>query len=220
MDIRIKDTLRRVLTIIKPKPDINPADWANIFLYVAGGESRFAGRYNTTLMPYQYEMLAVGNDKRYQRITFMLASQTGKSQVITAYILYYTHYKPRPNGIYFPKDTLMKKFADDRLAPSISNSPEIRPLFKKAIEDRQSTQEDKQASKCATHSKTMVEQANTDVEIALEAITARLDMLENHSEGANTKMSDHDVRIAKLEIQISIELRNINEKLDRLMSGR
>jgi phage terminase large subunit GpA-like protein len=130
VDIRIKDTLRRVLTIIKPKPDINPADWANIFLYVAGGESRFAGRYNTTLMPYQYEMLAVGNDKRYQRITFMLASQTGKSQVITAYILYYTHYKPRPNGIYFPKDTLMKKFADDRLAPSISNSPEIRPLFK------------------------------------------------------------------------------------------
>jgi hypothetical protein len=90
----------------------------------------------------------------------------------------------------------------------------------KAMEDRQVIQEEKQAAKCAIHSKAMVEQVNTDTEIALEAITARLDMLENHSEGANTKMSDHDVRIAKLEIQISIELRNINEKLDRLMAGR
>lgn len=131
MDSRIVAALARAFLITKPKPPMNPAEWASEYLYVPHGESRYPGKFSTTLMPYQWEMLAVVGEKGVGRFTYMLASQCAKTQTMLALALYYTHWLPSSVGLYFSNIAHLEEFSKDRLQATIECSPALKPLVKK-----------------------------------------------------------------------------------------
>jgi len=84
-------------------------------------------------VPYLRGIMDALSERRVQRVVAMLASQTGKTEVVLNTIGYYIDQEPSPILVIQPNEKPMAEaFSKDRLAPMVSSSPALRGKIQSA----------------------------------------------------------------------------------------
>jgi len=130
MDKRIIQTLHEAFQLLKPRERLDPYQWSCANLHIPSGESRYPGPFSAALMPYQQQMLEVVGEPKIHRVSYMLASQTGKTNCLLALCLYYVHHLPSSVGFYSSNAAHLDEFSKDRLQPTVDASPNLKPLLR------------------------------------------------------------------------------------------
>ena len=99
-----------ITQIVEPPPDMNVDEWAREFRWVMRGTA-FPGKWTTSFTPYMKEPMEVISDPFVRKIALMLASQTGKSELILNTLGFYMHLDPCSIMIVYPTGDAAKKFA-------------------------------------------------------------------------------------------------------------
>ena len=112
---------------LRPKEDLTISQWADKNMVLPDGSNE-AGRFNTSSVPYQKEIMDAITDLHVRSVTVMSSSQVGKSTIILCGIGYYIEHEPSTQLMVLPTLTLGEKFSKTRLAPMIR---EVPPLSEK-----------------------------------------------------------------------------------------
>lgn len=112
---------------LRPKEDLTISQWADKNMVLPDGSNE-AGRFNTSSVPYQKEIMDAITDLHVRSVTVMSSSQVGKTTIILCGIGYYIEHEPSTQLMVLPTLTLGEKFSKTRLAPMIR---EVPPLSEK-----------------------------------------------------------------------------------------
>ena len=118
--------LARVLRNLEPPENLTLSEWADAKRRLSKESSAEDGRYRTSRTPYIKEILDSFTDPLISDITFVAASQVGKSEVennIVAYIM-----DQDPGSILFVHPTIgeAREYSKLRIAPLIRDTPCLR----------------------------------------------------------------------------------------------
>ena len=115
---------------LTPPPDLLPSAWAEKHIYIPIGNAR-PGLISFEEAPYQRGMLDAAEDPSIQRLTFMLAAQTGKTMAALCSMGYYTMHKPRSQIFMQPTETDLKTWLNTKFDPAIEANPELQRCYAK-----------------------------------------------------------------------------------------
>lgn len=122
---------RRML--LRPPPRLSIAEWADRYRVVPTGTTPEPGPWRTDRVPYLRGIMDALSDRRVEKVVAMLASQTGKTEVVLNAIGYYIDQEPSPVLVIQPNEKPMgEAFSKDRLAPMLAESPALRGKVKPA----------------------------------------------------------------------------------------
>lgn len=112
--------------LLRPPPKLTIAEWADRYRVIPTGTTPEPGPWRTDRVPYLRGIMEALSDRRIEKVVAMLASQTGKTEVILNAIGYYVDQEPSPILVVQPSEKPMgEAFSKDRLAPMLSASPAL-----------------------------------------------------------------------------------------------
>ncbi len=119
-----KELLQRILTVLKPPPDLKLSEWADKFRRLAVGTTAEPGRWRTAKAPYQKEIMDAITDISIKKVVIMSAAQVGKTDAMVLNpIGYYIHYDPSPIMVIQPTIDAAEKFSKEKLSPMLRETP-------------------------------------------------------------------------------------------------
>lgn len=114
---------------LRPPPSLTVSQWADRHRILPAKGAAEPGRWNTDRTPHLREILdCMSDDHPCQEVVAMLASQTGKTEVLLNVLGKTIHVSPCPILIVQPTDKLAERFSKQRVAPMIEATPELRAL--------------------------------------------------------------------------------------------
>lgn len=118
--------------ILRPPPKLTISEWADRYRVIPPGAPE-PGPWRTDRTPYLRGIMDTLSDRREQHVVAMLASQTGKTEVILNALGYYIDQEPSTILVVQPNEKPMgEAFSKDRLAPTLAASPVLRGKVKSA----------------------------------------------------------------------------------------
>ena len=111
------------------------SDWALQYRYIAPGTSSEPGKW-TNRAPYQSGIMDEITKPDTKVVVLMLASQTGKTEVVLNTIFYYMHYDPSPILLLLPTESFAKDFTKYRIEPNIEATPVLKSVFQEGNDPR------------------------------------------------------------------------------------
>ena len=112
-----------MLSLLKPPPKLNVADWANSHRYIARGTSAEAGKFSCDRLPYQREPMEMLTDQRVGEVVLCWGSQLGKTELLLNTIGYCIDQNPSSVLVVYPTQDSARKFSTKKLAPMLAESP-------------------------------------------------------------------------------------------------
>ncbi|RJX35656.1 MAG: phage terminase large subunit family protein [Desulfarculus sp.] len=111
---------------IAPPAKTTVSQWADRHRVLAGPAVAESGRWRTSRVEYTREIMDCFSDPAVETVSWMAASQVGKSELILNVAGYFVHVDPCPMLIV--QDTLpsARDFSQSRLAPMIEETPCLR----------------------------------------------------------------------------------------------
>ena len=110
---------------LRPKDALSLSGWADKYMVLPEGSSE-SGRYSSSTIPYQKEIMDAITDSEVTDVAVMSSSQVGKTTIIMVGIAYYIDYEPSTQMIVMPTIHDGEKFSKTRLAQMISDIPSLR----------------------------------------------------------------------------------------------
>lgn len=127
----IQNTVNLFKTILKkslaPIIKITVSEWADKYRYLTGNAE--PGKWNSDRAPYQRVIMDAFTDPHVHEIVGMLASQTGKSDMMNNVIGRFAHIDPCPIMMVQPTILTAEDYSKTRIAPMIQVSPVLRRIF-------------------------------------------------------------------------------------------
>ena len=118
------ELFKKVLSSLKPPPDMTISQWADEYRYLSPEASAEPGKWHTYKAPYQREIMDAISDINVQKVVIMSAAQIGKTDgFILNTIGYYMQYDPSPMLVLEPTIKLGEAFSKDRLSPMVRDTP-------------------------------------------------------------------------------------------------
>ena len=112
-----------MLSLLKPPPKLNVADWANSHRYIARRTSAEAGKFSCDRLPYQREPMEMLTDQRVGEVVLCWGSQLGKTELLLNTIGYCIDQNPSSVLVVYPTQDSARKFSTKKLAPMLAESP-------------------------------------------------------------------------------------------------
>ena len=122
----------KIAKILNPPPDINIAEWADMYRYLARGTSAEPGRWRTDRNPHQRAIMEAIADKNVSKVVVKSSAQIGKTEIILNTLAYYIDHKPAPILLLQPTVELVKKFSKKRIAGMVEATPRLQNKIKSA----------------------------------------------------------------------------------------
>ena len=123
MKKRTVELFTRIFEVLKPPPEMTLSEWADQFARLPAGTSAEPGRWRTSNVPYQREIMDAITDIAVKKVVIMSAAQIGKTAMIINVIGYYVHYDPSPIMVIQPTIDMAEKFSKEKFAPVIRDTP-------------------------------------------------------------------------------------------------
>ena len=123
---------RYLVDRIRPPARLTVSDWAERYLPLSIGESPEPGIWSRTRAAYQAEIMDVAGDPSVSELTFVAASQTGKSTILKALTGYYIHQDPSPTLLIQPTVEMANAFSKERLEPMFRDSPVLSDIVQES----------------------------------------------------------------------------------------
>lgn len=113
----------RIFEALKPPPEMTLSEWADQFARLPAGTSAEPGRWKTSKVPYQREIMDAITDIDVKKVVIMSAAQIGKTAMIINVIGYYVHYDPSPIMVIQPTIDMAEKFSKEKFSPVLRDTP-------------------------------------------------------------------------------------------------
>lgn len=112
---------------LKPPPNLNIAEWSDMYRQLPRKSSSEYGKWRTSRFPFHEEiMIELSPQSKAQEVSVMKGSQVGCTELSINRILYNMHYNPLPH-LYIQKTVeAVTRFSKQRLGPSIDVMPVIK----------------------------------------------------------------------------------------------
>ncbi len=110
---------------LRPKDALSLSAWADKYMVLPEGSSE-SGRYSSSTIPYQKDIMDAITDPEVTDVAVMSSSQVGKTTIIMVGIAYYIDYEPSTQMVVMPTIHDGEKFSKTRLAQMISDIPNLR----------------------------------------------------------------------------------------------
>lgn len=128
-----RTTIRRLGSLLKPKPRLNIWQYADTYRYLAKGVSEKSshGRalYKSCDAPHQRGIQESFTDPAVQITVVIGASQImGKTEVMNNVIAYHMDHKPTNIVVMYPTIESAEKFSKKKLAPNIEANPRLTEI--------------------------------------------------------------------------------------------
>lgn len=124
---------------LKPPVVLNTADWADQYRYIPPESGAESGRWKTDRAPYQRGLMNAYDEPYARRISFMLASQLGKSEIQLNIIAKFIHLDPCPMLFLQPTLEMAESFSKERFSPTVRDTPVLRKKVTSKSRDGNST---------------------------------------------------------------------------------
>ncbi|RKQ68954.1 phage terminase large subunit GpA-like protein [Litorimonas taeanensis] len=113
---------------VLPPEDINPAQWAQKYRYIAPGSgSPRPGKWDNATTPYLVEpMESLGSDDPCAGVVCKMSAQVGKTEIGINWLGYVADIDHKPMLITQPGIVQLVKFNREKLQPSIDATPRMR----------------------------------------------------------------------------------------------
>lgn len=128
---RLNAALAKNLSAMRPPENITVSQWAEKYRRLPQSSAE-PGPWRNRRTPYLVEPMDAFTDPRVHRIVMVAASQVGKSEFELNCIGYAIHQDPGNIQYIHPDLDDAKKFSQLRVAPMISECPELRSRVAKA----------------------------------------------------------------------------------------
>jgi phage terminase large subunit GpA-like protein len=129
IDLRVIATFKEAAGVFKPPPKLKVSEWAEQHRILSTESSREAGRYRTSVAPFQKDMQDAVNIPGVEKITLMTAAQLCKSTVLENVFAYFCSEDPCPMIYGWPTKEIAKDWSLDTLDPMIRDTPKLSALF-------------------------------------------------------------------------------------------
>jgi phage terminase large subunit GpA-like protein len=113
---------RRCLAALAPPPVLTISEWAEENR-VLPRSSPAAGEWKNQRAPFLVEPMDAFSDSRCKKIVLMLASGTGKTEILLNVVGYHVDYDPANILLVQPTVDRAREFSRDRLNPMFTDSP-------------------------------------------------------------------------------------------------
>ena len=133
MEENTVELLARIFAVLKPPPEMALSEWADRFARLPAGTSAEPGRWRTSNVPYQREIMDAITEIAVKKVVIMSAAQIGKTAIVINAIGYYVHYDPSPIMVIQPTIDMAEKFSKEKFAPVIRETP----VLAERISDKQ-----------------------------------------------------------------------------------
>lgn len=110
---------------LRPEEHMTVGQWADKNMVLPEG-SNASGRFTTSNVPYQKEIMDAITDLYVTDVSVMSSAQVGKTTIILCGIGYYIDHEPSTQLLVLPTLTLGEKFSKTRLAAMIRDVPVLR----------------------------------------------------------------------------------------------
>lgn len=128
--------MARVATLqrehLRPPPRLTVSEWADASRRLSPEASAEPGAWRTDRAAYQRGIMDSVTDPRISTVVVMIASQTGKTEVLLNVIGYFMAHDPAPMLLIQPTLEMAEAFSKDRLVPMLRDTPSLRGLVKEA----------------------------------------------------------------------------------------
>ena len=131
----VRDTFK----LLYPPPSLTISQFADQHRYLTSEASAETGRWLTSRVEYQREMMDCITDPKIEYVTIMSAAQIGKSEVLINTIFYYAVIDPSPIMWVIPTLALAEDYSKTRLEPAIRESQLLSDTIHNDDEDASST---------------------------------------------------------------------------------
>jgi phage terminase large subunit GpA-like protein len=110
---------------LRPTEQLSLSEWADRYMVLPEGSSE-SGKFSTSNIPYQKDILDAITDSSITDVTIMSSAQVGKTTILLCGIGYYIEHEPTTQLIVLPTLQLAERFSKTRLAKMIGDIPEIK----------------------------------------------------------------------------------------------
>ncbi len=122
-----EDIRRAWLAGLAPDPALTVSEWSDRHRILSSRAASEAGPYRTARTPYMREIMdALSPSNPARRIVFMKAAQVGATEAGNNWLGYCIHQAPGPFLLVQPTVDTAKRLSQQRIAPLIEESPELR----------------------------------------------------------------------------------------------
>ncbi|WP_457650868.1 phage terminase large subunit family protein [Profundibacter sp.] len=122
------EEIRRAwLAGLAPDPALTVSEWSDRHRILSSRAASEAGPYRTARTPYMREIMdALSPSDSARRVVFMKAAQVGATEAGNNWLGYCIHQAPGPFLLVQPTVDTAKRLSQQRIAPLIEESPELR----------------------------------------------------------------------------------------------
>lgn len=120
------------LMLFRPPPLLSVAEWAEKFRVLSRGATSEPGRYRCDRVPYQRGIMDAFTDVTVRETVLCIASQIGKTELLSNLVGYLIHAHPSPILIKYPTLDAAKGYSKEKLDPMIDATPVLRERIREA----------------------------------------------------------------------------------------
>jgi len=115
--------------ILKPKPRLTGAEWADRYFYLSPESSAAPGKWKT--LPYQIEPINSMTDEITEQVTWWKSARVGYTKCINIAVGYHIHQNPSSILLAQPTEDEAFGYAEDEIEPMIRDNEVIEGLIGK-----------------------------------------------------------------------------------------
>ncbi len=121
--------LQYAQALLKPKPRLSGADWADKYFHLSPESSASPGKWKT--LPYQIEPINCMTDEITEQVTWFKSARVGYTKCINVAVGYHIHQNPASILLAQPTDGEALGYAEDEIEPMIRDNDVISELIGK-----------------------------------------------------------------------------------------
>lgn len=115
------------INILKPKPILTGAEWADKYFYLSAESSSAPGKWKTR--PWQIDIINAMTDQITPIVVFRKPTRVGYTKMLGITAGFYIHQHPSVQLHYQPNADEAKGFAEDEFEPMVRDNPDIAKLI-------------------------------------------------------------------------------------------
>jgi len=132
----IKESIRHAL---RPPSDLTVSEWAEEYRVLTSEASAEPGRWRNSRTSYLVEPMDACGDDQTRRVSLMLASQLGKTELINNVLAHMIAERPGPAMVMQPTVEMGAEYAKNRLSPMIATIPALKRAVEEVAEAKGKT---------------------------------------------------------------------------------
>ncbi len=118
-------------SILKPRPALTPSQWGEEYRFLDRSATAEPGRMRFDRLPYQRGMIDAPLKPGVRKTTFVLASQTGKTEVLNTLTGFFIHYEPASMMLVGPSADFTNDWVDGKIDKMVEATPVLRRIVGK-----------------------------------------------------------------------------------------